>query len=188
MSGYRRASVPGGTFFFTLCLADRGGSLLTDRAGALRAAYVETARAMPFRTEAVVVLPDHLHAVWTLPEGDADFSTRWKRIKRGFTVRVGGEHARSASKKARKGEAGLWQRRFWGERLSGIGPGDRSSRERAKRRPEGGCVRDEAELAACLLYVWCNPVKHGYVARAADWPWSSVHREIRAGRLPPEGP
>ena len=164
MSDYRRASVPGGTFFFTLCLADRGGSLLTDRAGALRSAWVETARAMPFRTEAVVILPDHLHAVWTLPEGDTDFSTRWKRIKRGFTVRVGGEHVRSPSK-ARKGEAGLWQRRFW---------------ER--------CVRDEAELAACLRYVWCNPVKHGYVARAADWLWSSVHREIRAGRLPPEGP
>ena len=164
MSGYRRASVPGGTFFFTLCLANRGGSLLTHRAGALRAAWIETARALPFRTEAVAVLPNHLHAVWTLPEGDADFSTRWKRIKRGFTVRVGGQHARSSSK-LRKGEAGLWQRRFW---------------ER--------CVRDEAELAACLRYVWCNPVKHGYVARAADWPWSSVHREIGAGRLPPEGP
>ena len=163
MPRYVRAHVPGGTFFFTIALARRGDDLLVREVDALRTAYAEVARDTPFRTEAVVILPDHLHAVWTLPEGDADFSTRWKRIKRGFTVRVAETRARSWSKR-RKGEAGLWQRRFW---------------ER--------CVRDEAELAACLRYVWCNPVKHGLVQRAVEWPWSSVHREIAAGRLPAEG-
>lgn len=164
MSNYRRLHVPGGTYFFTVNLARRGDRLLTTRIDDLRSAYAEEVARSGFATRAIVVLPDHLHAVWTLPPGNADFSSRWKRIKRGFTVRIGETHARSRSKAA-KGEAGVWQRRFW---------------ER--------CVRDEAELAACLRYVWCNPVKHGLVERAVDWPWSSVHREIRTGRLPPEGP
>ena len=163
MPDYRRARVPGGTYFFTLRLARPSGDALTDRIDVLRKVYARCAREHPFRTDAIVVLPDHLHAVWTLPEGDADFSMRWMRIKAAFAREVG-TRPRSASK-VRKRECGLWQRRFW---------------ER--------CVRDEAERAACLRYVWCNPVKHGYVERAADWPWSSVHREIRAGRLPPEGP
>ncbi|UWQ17098.1 REP-associated tyrosine transposase [Jannaschia sp. M317] len=164
MSNYRRAQTPGGTFFFTVNLAVRGETMLTDRIDELRRAYRSVGTDMPFTTRAVVVLPDHIHAIWTLPEGDSDFSTRWRRIKRAFTVSTGETRGRSRSKR-RKGEAGLWQRRFW---------------ER--------CVRDEAELAACVRYVWGNPVKHGLVTRAVEWPYSSVHREIAAGRLPPEGP
>ena len=163
MSRYRRHYVPGGTYFFTLNLAARGDDLLVRHIEALRAAYGTVLGVMPVRTRAIVILPDHLHAVWSMPEGDSDFSTRWKRIKREFTVRVGVERNRSASKRV-KGEAGLWQRRYW-ERL----------------------IRDEAELEAALRYVVANPVKHGLMRQAVDWPYSSVHRDIRAGHLPPWG-
>ncbi|MBM2577861.1 transposase [Jannaschia sp. Os4] len=181
MSWYRRRLVPGGTFFFTVRLQLGTGVDLRDHVEVLRDCYGRCARERPFRTEAIVMLPDHLHAVWTLPEGDADFSGRWRRIKAGVSRRVGeGPRVppvadgatrglpptlRPSASKRRKGEAGVWQRRFW---------------ERQ--------VRDEAELAACLRYVWCNPVKHGLVEWAVEWPWSSVHREIAAGRLPVEGP
>ena len=159
MSEYRRLRVPGGTYFFTVALARRGDDLLVSRIADLRAAYAEGLRDRPVRTRAIVILPDHLHAVWTLPEGDSDFPARWQRIKRAFTVRVGETRPRSTSKHV-KGEAGIWQRRYW---------------ER--------CVRDEAELAAVVQYVWANPVKHGFTRRAVDWPYSSIHREIRAGNV-----
>lgn len=163
MSEYRRLFVPGGTYFFTVALAGRGDDLLVSRIGDLRAAYAEGLCDRPVQTKAIVVLPDHLHAIWTLPEGDSDFPERWKRIKRSFTVRVGETRPRSASKWA-KGEAGIWQRRYW---------------ER--------CIRDEAELSAALRYVWTNPVKHGLVCRAIDWPYSSLHREIRVGNVAQAG-
>ena len=163
MSNFRRRHVPGGTFFFTVNLAQRGGTLLTDHVADLRAAYATVTRDLPLRTDAIVVLPDHLHAIWTLPQGNAGFPTRWKRIKREFSVRICEARPRSVSKVAR-GEVGIWQRRYW---------------ER--------CVRDETEFAAALRYVWGNPVRHGFVERAVDWPFSSVHREVRTGRLPPCG-
>ncbi len=88
MSNYIRMKRPGGTFFFTVVLADRGSRLLAERVGDLRAAYGAVAAARLFRTEAIVVMPDHIHAVWTLPEGDTDYSTRWGAIKAGFTMRL----------------------------------------------------------------------------------------------------
>jgi putative transposase len=163
MPNYRRARVRGGTFFFTVAGAERGTSLLTENVGLLRASYRRCARERPFRTEAIVILPDHLHAVWTLPPGDEDFSGRWMRIKAG--VSRGLEARPRSASKAAKREKGVWQRRFW---------------ERH--------VRDEDELAATLRYVWTDPVRHGLATRALDWPWSSVHRDVRAGRLPLEGP
>lgn len=163
MSRYRRLHVPGGTYFFTVNPANRRDDLLVTNIAALRAAYALVLGTMPVETHAIVVLPDHLHAIWTMPEGDSDFPTRWKRIKREFTIRSGHLRNRSTSKWI-KGEAGIWQRRYW-ERL----------------------IRDEAELEAALRYVWTNPVKHGFVRRAVDWPHSSVHRDIRAGHLPPWG-
>ncbi|MCB1348788.1 MAG: transposase [Maritimibacter sp.] len=163
MSTYIRMRRPGGTFFFTVALADRRSRLLVERIDDLRAAYGAVAAARPFRTEAIVVMPDHLHAVWTLPEGDSDYSTRWKKIKTRFSKEVlnGGLAPTlrvSASKRA-KGKVGIWQRRFWEH-----------------------TVRDEADFAACVRYCHFNPVKHGFVERAEDWPYSSVHREIREGR------
>lgn len=148
--------------FFTGALADRGSDLLVQHIDALRASVRATRASRPFRIDAWVVLPDHLHAVWTLPEGDADYSLRWKEIKTRFTKSVGLTGRRSASKIA-KGEAGIWQRRFWEHH-----------------------VRDDADLAAHIRYCWINPVRHGLVVRAADWPYSSIHRDIRLGRVEPE--
>jgi putative transposase len=143
-------------------LARRGDDLLVQRIEDLRVAWRQTARAMPFRCDAIVVLPDHLHAVWTLPPGDGDFSTRWKMFKAGFTQVTGLSGPRSDSKRT-KGERGIWQRRFWEH-----------------------TIRDEADFVAHVAYCWGNPVKHGLVARAAEWPYSSIHRDIRAGRVSPE--
>lgn len=167
MPNYIRMRRPGGTFFFTVTLADRGSCLLVDRIDTLRAAYEEVLAEHPFRTEAIVVMPDHLHAVWTLPESDTDYSTRWKKIKTRFSKDVlrGGLNGGlaptlrvSASKRA-KGEVGIWQRRFWEH-----------------------TIRDETDFAGCVQYCHFNPVKHRVVACPEDWPYSSVHREIRAGR------
>ncbi|MDF1871463.1 transposase [Vannielia sp.] len=162
MPNYRRARVPGGTYFFTVALADRNRRDLVEHIDLLRQAYGEVARKRPFATEAIVILPDHLHAIWRLPEGDADFSTRWKEIKAGFSKRFGARRPRSGSKRA-KGEVGVWQRRFWEH-----------------------VIRDPADMAAHMAYCWGNPVKHGLVARPTDWEASSIHRDIRAGRVPPE--
>jgi putative transposase len=162
MTAYRRLFVPGGTYFFTLALAGRGRATLTGAVEDLRAAYAATLRDRPVRTEAIVVLPDHLHAIWTLPEGESDFSTRWRLIKSRFTRRLDRTGPRSASKQAKR-ERGIWQRRFW---------------EHA--------IRDEADLALHLRYCRLDPVRHGLVERAVDWPWTSLHRDIRAGLATPD--
>jgi len=167
MPNFRRMHRPGGTFFFTVNLAERGSRLLIAHIDALRAAYASVVAEHPLRTEAIVVMPDHLHAVWTLPDGDSDFSVRWKKIKTRVSKAVAGVGSYgglapilrvSASKRA-KGEVGLWQRRFWEH-----------------------TIRDEADFAAHVAYCHFNPVKHGEVERPEDWPYSSVHREIRKGR------
>lgn len=163
MSRYRRFKRQGATYFFTVNLACRGETLLVDHIDLFRGVYGEVQKALPFRTDAIVVLPDHVHAVWTLPRGDADFSTRWKKIKREFTVNLGQRRPVSDSK-LRRGEAGIWQRRFW-EHM----------------------IRGEEDLRRHLVYIWCNPVKHGLVKRSVDWPYSSMHREIKAGLLPQDG-
>ena len=134
MSNYRRARVTGASYFFTVNLAYRGGRLLTDRIDDLRDAFTATMKARPFICDAIVVLPDHIHAVWTMPIGDADYSTRWGAIKARFTravkanCRVGFYPTGTKTKqvvgynptlrspsKIRKGDGGIWQRRFWDE-------------------------------------------------------------------------
>ncbi|MEL6586558.1 MAG: transposase [Pseudomonadota bacterium] len=162
MSNYTRYRVPGASYFFTVNLAVRGGDLLIRRIDALRSAYATTMRDLPVRCDAMVVLPDHIHAVWTLPPGDSDYSERWRKLKHRFSRAVDVEMGRSASK-LRKRERGIWQRRFW---------------ERT--------IRDETEWAAHVRYVWTNPVKHGLVQRPAEWEFSSIHDAIRAGRVSSE--
>jgi putative transposase len=165
MPNYRRVRIPGASYFFTVALADRTSSLLTDRIDDLRRAYAETVRGEPVVCDAMVILPDHLHAVWTLRPGDAGFSERWRKIKHRFSRKVGRTahptHV-SLSKQAKR-ERGLWQRRFWEH-----------------------VIRDEADYRAHVAYCWGNPVKHGLVTRAVDWPFSSIHRDIRMGRVDPE--
>ncbi len=162
MSQYVRPKVPGATVFFTVALAVRGSDLLVREIAVLRD-VVRAARVVrPFSIDAWVVLPDHMHCVWTLPEGDADFSGRWKEIKTGFTKAVGRVGPRSRSKVA-KGEAGIWQRRFWDHH-----------------------IRDARDFETHLQYCWWNPVKHGLVTTPVVWPYSSVHRDRRFGQIEPE--
>ncbi|MCX7560423.1 transposase [Sulfitobacter sp. F26204] len=158
MSRYRRMYVPGGTYFFTVNLAQRGGDLLLREIELLRLSYASVAAEHPIQCDAMVILPDHLHAVWTLPGGDADFSVRWKKIKATFSKHCGAVNDVSSSK-ARKGERGIWQRRFWEH-----------------------YIRDEEDFAAHVNYCHWNPVKHGFVERADDWPYSTVHRYAKVRR------
>lgn len=159
MSRYRRMYVPGGTYFFTVNLAQRGGDLLVHEIGLLRSAYASVVREHPVRCDAMVILPDHIHAVWTLPQEDADFSIRWKMIKSIFSQHCT-QTVNVSESKARKGERGIWQRRFWEH-----------------------SIRDAADFAAHVDYCHWNPVKHGLVKRSTDWPYSTVHRTVKDGRF-----
>jgi putative transposase len=152
MTNYRRHFIPGGAYFFTVNLQDRGLTLLTDSIDLLRSAFHQTRIRRPFTIEAIVILPDHLHAIWTLPEGDADFPTRWRQIKSSFSRGLAAVEPISASRR-RKGERGIWQRRYW---------------ERA--------LRDEEDFARHVDYIHFKPVKHGHAPDPAAWPYSSFHR------------
>src|SRR4051812_15543679 len=112
MSRYRRASIKGGTFFFTVTLADRSGDLLVRHLDQLRQAYHTARDLYPSTTVAICVLPDHLHAVWRLPPDDANFPLRWSLIKSKFSRAVPRDARRTSSKIAKR-ERGLWQRRYW---------------------------------------------------------------------------
>jgi len=158
MPYYRRAKVEGGTYFFTVTLADRHSDLLVKEIDRLRRTYRSVADQRPFETIAICILPDHLHAIWTLPEADSDFAQRWSSIKSGFSRGLPAE-PRSGSKRARR-EKGIWQRRYW-EHI----------------------IRDDADLIRHIDYIHFNPVKHGLVTRVADWPYSSFHRYVERGDL-----
>ncbi|MGA7489696.1 MAG: transposase [Xanthobacteraceae bacterium] len=158
MVRYRRNLVPGGAFFFTVTLADRRSSVLVEHIAALRAAFRATRSERPFAIDAIVVLPDHLHTIMTLPADDCDFPGRWRRIKSLFTRRVAAQDARPRNP---DGDYSLWQPRYWEH-----------------------TVRDETDFARHVDYIHYNPVKHGLVSRARDWPYSSFHRYVRQGVLP----
>jgi putative transposase len=160
MSRYRRAEIKGGAFFFTLALADRSSDLLVQEIDRLRRFYTMLQERFPFETVAICILPDHLHALWQLPEGDANFAVRWSHFKSGFSRGLPAAPSRSKSKTAKR-EKGIWQRRYW---------------EHA--------IRDDADLERHVDYIHYNPVKHGLVARVSDWPHSSFHRYVERGLLP----
>jgi putative transposase len=147
---------------FTLNLADRRFSLLTDNIGLLRTAFRYTRHRHPFTIDAIVILPDHLHALWTLPPGDSDFSTRWRLIKATFSRGLPLAECVSASRSSEH-ERGVWQRRFWEH-----------------------TIRDSGDFARHVDYIHFNPVKHSYVERVQDWPFSSFHRMVRLDRYPPQ--
>jgi putative transposase len=162
MPEYRRWYVPGGAFFFTLVTQSRRPILNTDLARrCLRQAIDDVRTKWPFELVAIVLLPDHLHSIWTLPTGDTRYPTRWKRIKEEFTRRylgAGGKEIPPSISRLRHGERGIWQRRYWEH-----------------------TVRDEEDLKRCVDYVHWNPKKHGYVANVCDWRWSSFHRFVAMG-------
>ena len=160
MRTYIRAFAPGGTFFFTVNLADRSTTLLTDHIEVLRASVRRVWEMHSFHIDAIVVLPEHLHTIWTLPAGDTDYPTRWALIKAGFSRRMSKVEYINASHR-RKGERGIWQRRYWEHQ-----------------------IRDEKDFARHIDYIHYNPVKHGHVSAPRDWPYSSFHRFVREGILP----
>ena len=159
MVRYRRNFMPGGTYFFTVTLADRRSTILVDRIAALRGAFRITCRERPFSIDAVVVLPDHLHAILTLPPGDADFSGRWRRIKGHFSQTLLSEGVRPDRRP--NGRMALWQSRFWEH-----------------------TIRDEVDFDRHVDYIHFNPVKHQLVSSVSEWPHSSFHRYVRMGILP----
>ncbi len=158
MTEYRRAYAVGATWFFTVNLAVRHGNpLLAENTDLLRQVFRKVKDGHPFEIDAVVVLPDHLHCIWTLPDGDSDYKTRWALIKAGFSRGIPIGERRSESRRSR-GERGIWQRRFW-EHM----------------------IRDERDFARHFDYIHWNPVKHGWVKRVRDWPHSSFHAYVRRG-------
>jgi putative transposase len=159
---YRRDGSAGASWFFTVNLARRDSGLLVAHVGHLRNVVRRVRQRHPFVIEAIVVLPDHVHAIWTLPEGDSDYSQRWGLIKAGFSRGLPLQEVRSASRVS-KGERGIWQRRFWEHR-----------------------IRDDRDFENHVAYIHHNPVKHGHVRRAREWPHSSLHQYIRQGRVIPD--
>ncbi|KTD35424.1 Transposase IS200 like protein [Legionella moravica] len=159
MVTFRRDYTPGGTYFFTLVLNNRKSQLLTSQINLLGEAFRKVKQKYPFCTEAIVVLPDHIHTVWKLPDNDFNYSLRWHQIKSNFTKSLIKEHVKII--KDQRGEYSLWQRRFWEHR-----------------------IRDESDLQSHIDYIHFNPVKHGYVTSAKEWPYSSFHRYVQNGTLP----
>jgi putative transposase len=160
MTNYRRSNIAGASYFFTVNLDDRTSSLLVERIALLRSVFAYAQTRHPFTIDAIVILPDHLHAIWTLPEGDSDFSLRWRLIKTTFSRSLPHDEHRSVSRED-KGERGIWQRRYW-EHL----------------------IRDDLDFARHVDYIHINPVKHGWAKQVSAWPHSSFHRYVRAGILP----
>jgi len=167
MPQYIRAFVPGGTFFFTVTLLERRRRLLTENIDKLREVFKVARQRRPFTVDAIVILPDHLHCIWTLPSGDADFSTRWHDIKARFAAQI--PSSRRARKRSasilrlsarclKKGERGIWPRRFWEH-----------------------VIRDDRDYERHVDYLHYNPVKHAHVSRVADWPYSSFHQYVQRG-------
>jgi len=160
MTNYRRQRVEGGTYFFTVVVMHRTPRLATaDEVRRLCAALRRVKQDLPFETIAMVILPDHLHAVWRLPENDSNYSLRWSRVKSLFSRGCTREDVPSSL--ARRREKGVWQRRFWEH-----------------------VIRDEEDLRQILDYVYYNPVKHGLVTRPIDWPYSTFRRAVNSGMYP----
>jgi len=161
MTDYRRLRVAGATYFFTVALADRRGDLLTRHVTSLRGSVRAVKARMPFHIDAWVVLPEHMHCLWTLPQDDTDYPARWRAIKGGFSKQVPIFEPRSASRASRN-ERGIWQRRYW-EHM----------------------IRDEADYASHADYIHFNPVRHGLVETPSKWQFSSFHRWVSCGWYPP---
>ena len=157
MAHYIRFSSTGASIFFTVALAQPGSTLLCDEIDRLRRAVARTRLERPFGIDAWVVLPDHMHCIWTMPSHDGDFSTRWRLIKARFSRGLPADPLR-ASHLAR-GERGIWQRRFWEHH-----------------------IRNDQDFHDHLRFCWHDPVKHGLVTSPAAWPFSSVHRDITSRR------
>jgi len=162
MPNYRRANTKGATYFFTVVTYQRQRFLCEGNVRkALRNGIRDVQTTLPFTIDAWVLLPDHLHCIWTLPPDDANFGTRWAMIKRFVTKRCGPDIKRedwmNESKRRRK-ESTIWQRRFWEHQ-----------------------IRDDRDYEIHMHYIHYNPVKHGFVTHVKDWRYSTFHRYVREG-------
>jgi putative transposase len=166
MPNYRRYYLPGATYFFTAVTHERRPILTTPFGRqCLRRALSAVRADRPFEIVAVVLLPDHVHTIWALPEGDANYSLRWGLIKERFTrlfLDGGGREGVMSLSRRRRRERAVWQRRFWEH-----------------------TVRDEDDLKRCADYIHWNPVKHGLVKSVCEYAWSSLHRFVGGGEYDP---
>jgi putative transposase len=155
---YHRAKTPGATYFFTVVTYQRQHLFHSrEMVNLLRAAFHSVKTEHPFAIDAIVILPDHIHCIWTLPKGDANFSLRWQRIKSKFSRLCPESYnqERSASRLS-KGEQAIWQRRFWEHQ-----------------------IRDEVDFTRHVDYIHYNPMKHHLVKKPRDWQYSSFHTYVR---------
>jgi putative transposase len=157
---YHRARIEGATYFFTVVTYQRRRLLCTpENVELLRQVFREIMRRHPFQIDAFVLLPDHLHCLWTLPQKDSDFSTRWRLIKSSFSRGCKEEYkVQRSTSRQKKQEQSIWQRRFWEH-----------------------WIRDEEDFARHVEYIHYNPVKHGLSRAPKDWEYSSFHRYVRNG-------
>ena len=146
--------------FFTVNLLERRSRLLVENIDVLREAIRATKQTMPFHIDAWVVLPEHMHAIWTLPPDDDNYSGRWRAIKKTFSKSISVNEYRSQVR-IKRHERGIWQRRFWEH-----------------------TIRNDHDYVAHVDYIHFNPVKHGWVKAAKDWPYSSFHRFVAHGLYP----
>jgi len=161
MTNYRRFFQDNPTWFFTVNLAERRNNrLLVDKIDALRAAFSYVKQRKRFRIDVVVIMPDHLHTIWTLPAEDIEFSIRWNMLKGHFSRSLE-KSERVSESRGKRGERGIWQRRFWAHSITG-----------------------QQDYNRHIDYIHWNPVKHGYVKRVADWPHSSFHQFVSQGVYP----
>lgn len=152
MSNYHRAYTPGGSYFFTVVTLNRAPIFINEeRVEILRQAFRKVMETLPFQIDAMVVLPEHLHCIWQMPDGDVDYSSRWREIKKAASRQIS-----TATNK--RNERMVWQRRFW---------------EHA--------IRDEDDWRRHVDYIHYNPVKHGLVNQPSDWPWSSFRNAVNKG-------
>jgi putative transposase len=155
MGEYRRLYQQGGSYFFTVVTYNRAPILTaSENLSRLHQSFKHVMNQYSFTIEAMVILPDHLHCIWQLPPGDSDFSTRWRLIKRYFSIM-------KDKPVTERGEKNIWQRRFWEHFL-----------------------RDEEDWRRHMDYIHYNPVKHGYVQNPADWPHSSFQKALQEGLYP----
>ena len=158
MTQYRRIYSPGVSWFFTVNLAHRQNNhLLVEQVDLLREAFLYVKKRKPYDINAVVIMPDHLHCIWTLPDRDDDYSGRWRLLKGYFSRGIPKGECISQSRTKRR-ERGLWQRRFWAHLLT-----------------------DQDDFNVHFDYIHWNPVKHGWVESVKDWPHSSFHRYVDNG-------
>lgn len=161
MTEYRRFYQPNATWFFTVNLAERKNNrLLVDNIDLLRECFRYVKQRKPYHIGAIVILPDHLHSIWTLPPDDSNFSVRWNMLKGRFSRAIDKGERVSVSRLNRR-ERGIWQRRFWAH-----------------------LVTDQEDYNRHIDYIHWNPVKHGLVNCVIDWPHSSFHQFVEQGIYP----